>query len=25
VANKGMQNLVDLTPEELVAQELELR
>jgi len=25
VANKSMQNLVDLTPEELVAQELELR
>jgi len=25
VANKSMQNLVDLTPEELAAQELELR
>jgi large subunit ribosomal protein L29 len=25
VANKGMQNLVDLTPDELAAQELELR
>ena len=25
MANKSMQNLVDLTPEELVAQELELR